>query len=325
MMQRFLLVIILVIVLALGCISCHREIKQESVSTPRITVPTQIQLLIDWCQKNPKYIRKAFNENELFYAIAGPKPGVYAHNFGVIGDIRIPNTSYEGSFFKPTLSKKRDALYQIYTDQYGCHLLRINQSGHAKYLYTFDSNGDYYDVAPDESEIAYSKRVGPINQIFRYSLKNHTTLQFTLDSVGGMFPNYSDDGKKMAYCANRKLRVKDITTGQEEIIVNDSMLKEIPRWSPDGKWIVYQASVDAIKPYNIYKVNVQTREVFQLTNSPQMDAQPCFDKSGKQIIYVSGIRSDDNSFNPILWKMDADGKNQTSDPYSPNSVWFPCW
>jgi Tol biopolymer transport system component len=316
------LVLILLTVSCCGIFS-GKALKEEK---PQVKVPPAIasytaQAVQQWYKQNKPYLTKALAANRIIYFQAGANAGVYSKTFGKNDKVRIP--SFNGNMAMPVLSKNHKILYLQSFDniEQKFMLMSVSREQGAKYLYAFTKPPYYYDVSPDGQELAFSTKEGDIYQIYRVNLNTKEETLFTDSLIGGLFPNYSPSGNSIAYCAKHKLRVKDIDTGKERILVDDPMLKEMPEWSLDGTWIVYAAKIADEALYDIYKVNVYTSKVIQLTIQPGLDANPSFDCTGQYIIFMSAI--DSTQGNQKLAIMDANGDDIRIDPTSDINIYYP--
>ena len=167
------------------------------------------------------------------------------------------------------------------------------------------------------------------NQVVLYKLDGEGTSSIiqSLDNPSACFSEpqhavFSPDGETIMYSSRKRLMLRIIKTGADKIMVDDDKVKELPKWSPDGKWVTYQASTGgANATYDIYKAEVSTGKVTKLTDNQGLDANPSFDKTGKKIIYVTtpeGVTPGNR-----LCIMDADGSNKKIDPTSPPNCWLP--
>ena len=133
------------------------------------------------------------------------------------------------------------------------------------------------------------------------------------------------DGKLMAISNNdllepapygsSRIYVMEMPNGTPELIT-EKYPSYWHGWSPDGYSVVYTAYRNG--DFDIYKMNIQTREEIRLTNSKGLDDGPDYSVDGDHIYYNS-IRSGSMQ----IWRMDADGRNHiqlTDDEYS---NWFP--
>ncbi len=87
-----------------------------------------------------------------------------------------------------------------------------------------------------------------------------------------------------------------------------------PRWSPNGQWLVCRGSSGdgRVKPLDIYKLNVSSAKVINLTRSPNEDDDwPSFSPDGKKILFSSARGDQDNRVSDI-YIMDADGRNEVN-------------
>jgi Tol biopolymer transport system component len=75
-----------------------------------------------------------------------------------------------------------------------------------------------------------------------------------------------------------------------------------PRWSPDGRWIVFDSNKEG--QFEVYRVPAEGGVPERLTNDPATDGVPSYSRDGRSIYFMSN-RSGSNQ----VWKMDADGRN----------------
>jgi len=82
-----------------------------------------------------------------------------------------------------------------------------------------------------------------------------------------------------------------------------------PRWSPDGKRIVFQSNRDG--NYEIYVMNADGSGQTRVTHQFEADRQPDWSPDGKRIVFQSfrGASSYSGFMTADLWSMDPDGAN----------------
>ena len=124
-------------------------------------------------------------------------------------------------------------------------------------------------------------------------------------------PRWSPDGKQIAFVKEKRWAPVQKTQQVDVFIMNQdgSQLQQItdhpglniqPEWSPDGKYIAFLSSRSG--DWNIYKIDLATREITQLTENPggiTINLQG-WSPDGKQIAYTV-------SYNTV-YLMDADGR-----------------
>ncbi|MBT8265492.1 MAG: PD40 domain-containing protein, partial [Bacteroidia bacterium] len=80
---------------------------------------------------------------------------------------------------------------------------------------------------------------------------------------------FSPDGKKIAFYGSHNdtwdLFIMDRDGSNVYNLTNDDIECYSPDWSPDGLWLVYTAGSKG--NYNLYKINIITKERVQLTNT----------------------------------------------------------
>jgi hypothetical protein len=295
------------------------------------TPESKVSKALDWFKANRDLLDKAFVPmpadpfpSRIFYQ-AGTAEGLGVHSktFGQNDAIRLPGNDFATA--TPRLSADRKTLYVKIHEGVDnvTHILALTPGEEPKDVFQVKDFIWYYDISPDKTEIAYMMKISNLFQIFRQRLDGGEAIRFSDEKVGGVFPVYSPNGESIAYSASKKLRLKNIETGEEEVLVDDSLGKELPAWSPDGKWIAYQASAGDELSYDIYKVNVETKKVVRLTKEPGIDANPCFSADGSKIAFMS--ERETGNGNQVLYVMDADGSNVQRDPTSKPGIYFPRW
>jgi len=109
------------------------------------------------------------------------------------------------------------------------------------------------------------------------------------ETSGECEPAFSSDGGYIAYTkeGQYEIRLFKISTEESEYLTDGSL----PDWSPDGKEIVY------VRDRDIYKINVETREIKQLTTWGSCFF-PDWHPNGFKIAYrdSDGVRITDSNF-----------------------------
>lgn len=105
--------------------------------------------------------------------------------------------------------------------------------------------------------------------------------------------------------------------GHKNLVPHKAM-EESPRWSPDGKWLVWVSTRD--KNQEIYMVDAEGKNLKRITTDPGPDNNPSWSPDGKRIAFCSGRKG-----NFDIYVMNADGsdlRQLTTDPYMD---YWPVW
>jgi hypothetical protein len=121
---------------------------------------------------------------------------------------------------------------------------------------------------------------------------------------------WSPKGDRLAYFVRtekeRSLIIQNVLTKKIEVKVPAKSVDEpeSPNFSPDGKLLAFSALRGGVG--DIFTVNLETREIVNLTNDPFADAAPVFSPDGKYIVYSARV-----SGNQKLFRLDLETKNKT--------------
>ena len=114
-------------------------------------------------------------------------------------------------------------------------------------------------------------------------------------------PKFSPDGKKLAFVEDRRtLKVRDIESGKETVLLDDSKLFHMRdgdkyfSWSPDSQWLLveFDRLLNNADVHLLDATGVQPTKV--LVNSGYYDRSPKWVNAGKQMIWFSnrnGLKS----------------------------------
>lgn len=107
-------------------------------------------------------------------------------------------------------------------------------------------------------------------------------------------PDYSPDGSRIAFDASlagpRRIWAVDRLGHNPQQLTSDSsegVTHVRPRWSPDGKWVVFQ-NIERTK-FDVRVVDLATGKYFWVTNDAVQDLNPVWSPSGS-FIYFSSYR-----------------------------------
>jgi TolB protein len=110
----------------------------------------------------------------------------------------------------------------------------------------------------------------------------------------------------------------DLFTGATKLIVRMDGMTHAPRYSPDGRYLIFGLSRRGAS--SICRVNLISGEFKRLTRGVCIDTSPCYSPDGKYIVFNS-----DRGGSQQLYIMDADGSNIRRLSFSSGRYATPVW
>lgn len=135
-------------------------------------------------------------------------------------------------------------------------------------------------------------------------------VQLGVDQAANAWIAWSPKGDRIAYFVRtekeRTLVVQNVLTRkiEERIALKSVDEPESPNFSPDGKTVAFDALRGAVG--DIFTVDLETKEVVNLTNDPFGDRAPTFSPDGKFIVYLARVSGNDK-----LFRLDLETKKKT--------------
>ncbi len=171
-----------------------------------------------------------------------------------------------------------------------------------------DTPGEEADLSfsPDGQHLLYAAEKEQGWQIGQTTMNSGKAAILVQNGEDNYQPLYSPDGKEIAYIANRTvLKIYNITTRQTRTLLTADQLSsrsdhdQFFRWSPDGKWIVFQYNPGSAGNQDIGIIRADGKGQLQnLTESGYGDEHPQWAMNGSMMIWSSdrnGLRSYSNS------------------------------
>lgn len=185
--------------------------------------------------------------------------------------------------------------------------------------------------SPDGSRICFVATAGSSDAIYIINAETgrvRKTLRFPLD---GMFtPTWSPDGEHIVFVGVRygasDLYMTDIEGDTLERLTDDFFDERDPEWSPDGRLVAFSSDRDSTKEvgfrrtYDIYTVDVETREVEPAVATYGNEGSPTWSPDGTMLIYSS-----DRGGSPDLYFADLENGESARATFLIGGAEAPSW
>jgi len=135
-------------------------------------------------------------------------------------------------------------------------------------------------------------------------------VQMGVDQAANPWMAWSPKGDRLAYFVRtekeRTLIIQNVLTRniEERIPMKSVDEPESPSFSPDGKFVAFDALRNAVG--DIFTIDLQTKEVVNITQDPFGDRAPSYSPDGKFLVYTARVSGNDK-----LFRYDFDTKKKT--------------
>jgi Tol biopolymer transport system component/DNA-binding winged helix-turn-helix (wHTH) protein len=194
------------------------------------------------------------------------------------------------------------------------HLWRVTASGGTpERVETVGNDVLSPALSPQGNRLAYTQAFDDIN-IWRFELDAAGRVKSQTSVIASTFwdqgPDYSPDGRKIVFVSDRSgsngIWVCEGDGSKPQLLhACGPYVTGTPRWSPDGRWIVFDSrSCAAGTPGNpdVYLINANGGQPRHLTTEDAEDIVPSWSRDG-QWIYFASTRSGSMQ----VWKMPIAG------------------
>lgn len=162
--------------------------------------------------------------------------------------------------------------------------------------------------SPDGKKVVFSAKSGPWDAIYTVDVKTGDTEKHLMKLDGVFTTTWAPDGDRIAFIGNKDgwsdVYVYHLSTGELTRLTHDVFTDDQPSWSPDGKKIAFVSDrkhhLDSnsvpedfnIKDFDyqkrdIYIVDVETKAVQRVTDTPWEEAHPIFSPDGQKLAFTS--------------------------------------
>ena len=177
-----------------------------------------------------------------------------------------------------------------------------------------------------DSRIVFVDETGPKDKrVKRLAIMDQDGANLRLLTQGRelvLTPRFHPLSQQITYTAYRdgepRVVLRDIMSGQEQVLGNFPNMSFAPRFSPQGDRVVMSLQEGANS--NIFEMDVRSRRLTRLTQSQSIDTAPCYSPDGRGIVFES-----DREGRQQLYVMSSGGAGLRRISYGEGSYSTPVW
>lgn len=138
--------------------------------------------------------------------------------------------------------------------------------------------------------------------------------------------DYSPDGKSIVFASNRtgsnELFIMNSEGGEVRRLTHSAMVKNTPRWSPDGRRIMFLGAETDESESDIYTIDIDGRHLTRSTNTPDIgEFHESWSPDGSKICYIQVV---DDVFQVAIVSAEG-GKGQIIVSKKGYQAFYPSW
>jgi TolB protein len=168
---------------------------------------------------------------------------------------------------------------------------------------------------PENGRIAFGRFDPDLNGFSLWAANPDGTQQRRLTQVSGLFSDWSPDGTRIAFdffddVGNENIATIDPEGGHPHQLTFGAGIHEVPRWSPDGRWITFDASPllpdDPEFSTAIWVMRSDGTQARRITFGG-FDVEPVFSPDGSRIAFARLVGSSPQGDLAAIYVVNTDG------------------